>query len=123
MRTRRKIAATIWHTPNQKVNIYTGVVDLGMNSTADAKQVAFGLSMDAVNYLGETCLVGISGTGIVCTRLSSMKARSLGQSLSPVEMGNSLLRLISLSTILDSAGPRRGKDGDEGFDASHLLTS
>lgn len=60
---RRKIAQTIWHTPNQKLNIYTGVVNLGMESTPAAKAVAFGLCVDAVNYLGETCLVGISGTG------------------------------------------------------------
>ena len=34
-----------------------------MDSTAAAKTEAFGLCKDAVNYLGETCLVGISGTG------------------------------------------------------------
>ncbi len=60
---RRKIAATIWHTPNQRLNIYTGVVNLGMESTPAAKKEAYGLCLDAVNYLGETCLVKISGTG------------------------------------------------------------
>lgn len=35
-----------------KLNIYTGVVNLGGNSTADT-----------VNYLPETCLVGIGETG------------------------------------------------------------
>ena len=61
VRARHKIGATIWHTPNQRLNIYTGVVNLGMNSTADSKEEAFGLCIDAVNYLGETCLVDISG--------------------------------------------------------------
>ena len=35
----------------------------GMNSTADSKEEASGLCTDALNYLGQTCLVGISGTG------------------------------------------------------------
>ena len=59
---RRKIAQTIWHTSNQRLNIYTGVVNLGMDNTADAKKEAYSLCLDAVNYLGETWLVGISGT-------------------------------------------------------------
>lgn len=59
---RRKIAATIWHTPNQKLDIYTMVVNLGMDSTVEAKTEAHSLCVQAVNYLGETCLIGISGT-------------------------------------------------------------
>lgn len=59
---RRKTAQTIWHTSNQRLDIYTGVVNLGMDNTADAKKEAYSLCLDAVSYLGETCLVGISGT-------------------------------------------------------------
>lgn len=62
-RARRKIAATIWHTPNEKLDIYTGVVKLGMTSTADPKEEAFGLCTNAVRHLGEACLGGSSGTG------------------------------------------------------------
>ncbi len=62
VRARRKIAAAIWHTPNQKLDILAMVVNLGMDSTVEAKTEAHSLCVQAVKHLGETRLIGISGT-------------------------------------------------------------
>lgn len=59
---RRKIASTIWHTKNQKLNIIIGTQNLNMNGDAQAKVVAHNLCMDAVKYHGDTCSIGILGT-------------------------------------------------------------
>lgn len=59
MLARKKIASTIWHT-DYRLTIVTAVFNYALDSSPDAKKVAFGLCKDAVIHLSKTCFTGIN---------------------------------------------------------------
>ncbi|KAI9699261.1 MAG: hypothetical protein M1836_002871 [Candelina mexicana] len=78
VKARRKVGSTIWHTPNQRLDIITGMQNFNMNGDVASKDIAYKLCLDAVKYHGDTCTVGMFGTGNTPTLVLQHQSQKAG---------------------------------------------